>query len=179
MDSPALFLVSCVMARRPPPALDRIDIKILATLQEHGRMTIQRLADIVGLSPRPSLERVRRLEAGGIIIGYQAVIDLDKLRRPVTVFTEVALEKQAHRARFERYLADLDEAVECWEVSGASDYLIRFVCLDLVSYDALTTAMSENPALGVARTVSHIALRPVRRFKGYPNRLLAPEPRKP
>ena len=177
MDSLTLFLVSCAMARHPPPALDRIDVKILATLQERGRMTIQKLAEIVGLSPRACLERVRRLEAAGIIAGYQAVVDLDKLRRPVTVFTEVTLEKQAHKARFERYLADLDEAVECWEVSGTSDYLIRFVCADLVRYDTLTAAMAEDPALGVARTVSHIGLRPVRRFKGYPSGLLAPEPR--
>ncbi len=177
MDSAAPFLVSCAMTRRPPPALDRIDVKILATLQEQGRMTIQRLADIVGLSPRPCLERVRRLESAGIIVGYRAEIDLDKLRRPVTVFTEVTLEKQTHKVRFERYLADLDEAVECWEVSGTSDYLIRFVCSDLVRYDTLTAAMTEDPALGVARTVSHIALRPVRRFKGFPSTLFAKEPR--
>ncbi len=162
------------MARKPQPALDRIDVKILATLQEHGRMTIQKLAGIVGLSPRPCLERVRRLEASGIISGYRAVIDIDRLIRPVTVFTEVALEKQTHKSRFERRLAAISEAVECWELSGASDYLVRFVCADLVRYDALATALTEDRDLGVARTVSHIALRPVRRFKGYPESVLAP-----
>lgn len=139
-------------------------------------MTIQKLAGIVGLSPRPCLERVRRLEASGVISGYQAVIDIDRLIRPVTVFTEVALERQTHKLRFERYLASIEEAVECWELSGASDYLVRFVCADLVRYDALTAALTEDRDLGVARTVSHIALRPVRRFKGYPDALLAPKP---
>src|SRR5437016_4545236 len=79
------------MAPRRPPALDRIDVKILAQLQAHGRSTIQKLADEVGLSPRPCLERVRRLEAAGIIIGYRAVLDIERLARPVTVFAEIAL----------------------------------------------------------------------------------------
>lgn len=165
------------MAKRPAPALDRIDVKILAILQQHGRMTVQKLAGLVGLSPRPCLERVRRLEAAGIISGYRAVIDLDRLNRPVTVFTEITLEKRAHKASFERYLAGIEEATECWELSGESDYLVCFVCDDLVRYDALSTALTDDSNLGVARTVSHIVLRAVWRFKGYPSSLLAPKAR--
>jgi DNA-binding Lrp family transcriptional regulator len=160
------------MASRRPPALDRIDIKILAQLQAHGRTTIQKLAGDVGLSPRPCLERVRRLEAAGIIIAYQAVLDIERLSRPVTVFTEIALERQASQSRFERRLAAIEEAVECWEVSGTFDYLARFVCADLTAYQALSTALIDDERLGVGRIVSHIALRPVRRFAGYPTSLL-------
>lgn len=160
------------MASKRPPALDRIDLKILATLQRDGRMTNQKLAEVVALSPRASLERVRRLEAAGIISGYQAVIELRELTRPVNVFVEIVLEKQANRRRFEKRLSALDEVVECWEVSGNVDYVARFVCIDMVAYEELTAGLIDDDTLGVARIVSHVALRPVRRFAGYPESLL-------
>jgi DNA-binding Lrp family transcriptional regulator len=161
------------MAARRPPALDRIDVKILAVLQRSGRSTIQELADRIGLSPRASLERVRRLEAAGIISGYRAVIDIDRLSRPVNVFAEIMLAKQAHRAGFERRLAALEEVIECWEVSGAVDYFARFLCADLAAYEALTARLIDDPDFGVARVVSHVALRAVRRFAGYPETLFS------
>jgi len=159
-----------------PPALDRIDVRILVVLQRDGRSTIQKLAERVGLSPRACLERVRRLEAGRLIIGYQAIIDVERLSRPVTVFAEIALEKHGKRDRFERRLGTIEEVVECWEVSGAADYVARFVCADLATYQALTAALIDDSTLGVARIVSHIGLRPVRRFSGYPESLLARKP---
>src|SRR5262249_3256378 len=125
------------MAAKRAPALDRIDIKILAALQRDGRSTIQKLGRAVGLSPRASLERVRRLEASGIIAGYQAVVEIGRLSRPVNVFAEIILERQANRGRFEKRLAALEEVVECWEVSGTVDYLARFVCAGLPAYGEL------------------------------------------
>jgi Lrp/AsnC family transcriptional regulator, regulator of ectoine-degradation genes len=160
------------MVRKRPPALDRIDLKILAALQRDGRSTIQKLSETVGLSPRPCLERVRRLQAAGIIVGFQAVLDLERLGRPVSVFAEIALEKHARRDEFERRIAEVEEITECWEVSGTFDYLARFVCVDLVRYEALSSALIDDPRLGIARVVSHVALRPVRRFRGYPVSLL-------
>jgi DNA-binding Lrp family transcriptional regulator len=160
------------MPAKRPPALDRIDIRILSALQKNGRSTIQNLAGAVGLSPRACLERVRRLEAARIVTGYQAQIDLALLSRPVNVFAEIVLEKQAQQSRFEQRLAGIEEVVECWEVSGTVDYLARFVCADLAMYQALTTELIDDPRLGVARIVSHVALRPIRRFTGYPESLL-------
>jgi DNA-binding Lrp family transcriptional regulator len=162
------------MTRKRSPALDRIDIKILATLQRDGRSTIQKLAQIVGLSARPCLERVRRLEGAGVIAGYRAVIAVEQLSRPVTVFAEIAVERQAQRERLVKRLTSIEDIVECWEVSGAVDYLARFVCVDVARYEALTTELIDDPQLGVSRIVSHIALRPIRRFEGYPATLLAP-----
>lgn len=161
------------MAKRPP-ALDRIDVKILAALQRNGRMTIQKLAGVAGLTPRPCLERVRRLETAGIIAGYQAVLALERISNPVTIFAEIVLERQGRQDHLEKRLVAIEEVVECWEVSGDRDYLARFVCSDLARYETLTTDLIDNPDLGVARIVSHIALRPVRRFAGYPASLLAP-----
>jgi len=164
-----------MMAKRAP-ALDRIDVKILAGLQHNGRIAIQELAFKVGLSPRATLERVRRLESAGIISGYNAVIDVAKLTRPVTVFAEIALTNQVHHGPLERRLAGIEEVVECWEVSGAVDYVARFACTDLAAYAALTEALIDDPKLGIARIVSHVALRPVRRFSGYPETLFTRKP---
>ncbi len=161
------------MAAKRPPALDAIDVKILAALQRDGRSTVQKLAHRVGLSPRACLERVRRLEGAGIIAGYQAVIDLRHLSRPVNVFAEIILDRQANGRRLEKRLTALDAVVECWEVSGAVDYVARIVCADLAEYEELTSGLIDEEALGVARIVSHVALRPIRPFSGYPERLLA------
>jgi DNA-binding Lrp family transcriptional regulator len=108
-----------------------------------------------------------------VIAGYQAVVELARLARPVNVFAEIILEKQANRGRFEKRLAALEDVVECWEVSGTVDYVARFVSPDLAAYEELTSALIDDPNLGVARIVSHVALRPVRRFSGYPESLLA------
>jgi DNA-binding Lrp family transcriptional regulator len=153
--------------------LDRIDLKILSALQRNGRTSIQKLSGTAGLSPRACLERVRRLEKSGIITGYHAEVELSRLSQPVNVFAEIVLEKHAHQGRLEQRLAATEEVVECWEVSGTIDYLARFVCPDLTAYQALTTRLIEDQNLGVARIISHIALRPIRRFSGYPDSLLA------
>jgi DNA-binding Lrp family transcriptional regulator len=160
------------MTAKRSPALDRIDVKILAALQRHGRQSIQKLSATAGLSARACLERVRRLEASGTIIGYQALIDVAKLSKPVTVFAEIVLEKQARQGDLEKRLASIEEVVECWEVSGAVDYVARFVCADLAGYQELTNRLIDDPKVGVARIVSHVALRPIRRFAGYPETLL-------
>jgi DNA-binding Lrp family transcriptional regulator len=160
------------MVIRSSPTLDRVDISILSSLQRNGRATVQSLAERVGLSPRACLERVRRLEAAKVIIGYQAVIDIAHLSRPINVFAEIILDRQARQAGFERRLARIDNVVECWEVGGTVDYIARFVCPDLTLYEALTARLIEDSSLGVARIISHVALRPIRRFAGYPESLL-------
>src|SRR5258707_8411297 len=132
------------MAAKRPPALDRIDVKILAALQREGGSTIQKLAPTVGLSPRASLERVRRLEAGGIMAGYQGVVEIARLFRPVNVFAEIILERQANRGRFEKRLVALEEVVECWEVSGTVDYVARFVCAGLAAHEGLTNPLIDD-----------------------------------
>ena len=163
------------MAAKRSPALDAIDVKILAALHRDGRSTIQKLAGRVGLSPRAGLERVRRLEGAGIIAGYQAVLNIDRLTRPITVFAEITLANHGRQDRLERRLVEIGEAVESWQVSGDFDYLVRFVCADIATYEELTNDLVADERLGIARIVSHVALRAVRRFAGYPESLLAPK----
>jgi Lrp/AsnC family leucine-responsive transcriptional regulator len=144
--------------------------QILAALRRDGRQSIQKLSATADISV--PARRVRRLEASGTIIGYQALIDVAKLSKPVTVFAEIVLEKQARQGDLEKRLASIEEVVECWEVSGAVDYVARFVCADLAGYQELTNRLIDDPKLGVARIVSHVALRPIRGFAGYPEALL-------
>ena len=73
------------------PNLDRIDIKILMALHEDGRITNAALFELVGLSPSPCIQRVKRREESGLIAGYQAEIDVHRLADTITVFTEVTI----------------------------------------------------------------------------------------
>jgi DNA-binding Lrp family transcriptional regulator len=90
----------------------------------------------------------------------------------VTIFAEITLEKHGRQDRAEHALTAVEELTECWQVTGDVDYLARFVCTDIARYEALSSALLEDAELGIARIVSHIALRPVRRFAGYPVALL-------
>lgn len=153
-----------------PPKLDAIDLKILALLQAQGRITNQKLAEAVGLSPSPCLERVKRLESAGYIERYGAVLNVEKLYGAVTVFAEIALKEHGAepQSRFEKFINTIDQAVECFEVSGKQDYIARFVCADINAYQKLTSDLLENPKLGISQISSRIVLRRVKQFSGYP-----------
>ncbi len=150
--------------------LDRMDLKILSQLQTNGRITNQRLADMVGLSPSACLERVRRLERARIILGYATELDLARLGQPLTVFAEVALEHhgQGGQRAFEERLAKIEEAVECFEISGPFDYLVRFVCPGIDHYQKLTGRMLSDPRLNVRQITSLVAMRNVFRRPAPP-----------
>src|SRR5262245_63883110 len=107
------------MNAKRPPALDEIDIKILATLQRDGRSTVEKLAQLINLSSRACLERVRRLEAAGVIAGYRAEVELGQLSKPINVIAEIVLEKQAQQGQFEQRISTIEEIVECWEIGRA------------------------------------------------------------
>jgi DNA-binding Lrp family transcriptional regulator len=121
------------------PKLDRIDLRILAHLQRHGRTTNVDLADAVGLSPSPCLLRVRRLEKAGYIAGYGAHLMLEKLGGMQTVFTQVTLldHRRDDILKFEASIRNIDELVECHLVSGGFDYLLKFVTRNVVHYQNL------------------------------------------
>ncbi len=152
------------------PKLDAIDIRILALLQKEGRLTNQKLAETIGLSASPSLERVKRLESAGYIKRYGAVLDVEKLYGAVTVFAEIALKEHGAQAqsRFEKHIKTIEEAVECFEISGKQDYIARFVCRDVNAYQELTSDLLENPKLGINQISSRIVLRRVKEFSGFP-----------
>ncbi len=153
-------------------ALDRIDRQILSILQADGRITNQALSERVALSPRACLDRVRRLEASGLISGYMALVDPRRLGGLLTIVVEVSLRDQsaATHARFEARMRATDEVVECFLVSGNCDYVLRLACASLDHYRDLTNAWTDDPALGVERIASKPELQTVKPFRGYPVR---------
>ncbi len=150
--------------------LDRIDRRILAILQEDGRITNQALSAHVALSPRACLERVRRLEKAGLITGYMALVEPRKLGGVLTIVVEVSLRDQsaATHARFEARMRGCDEVIECFLVSGNFDYVLRLACQNLDHYRELTNAWTNDPALGIERISSQPELQTIKSFRGYP-----------
>jgi Lrp/AsnC family leucine-responsive transcriptional regulator len=123
----------------PKPSLDAIDWRILAALQENGRLTNVELAERVGLSPSPCLRRVRRLEASGAIRAYRALLDPRALGLDLTVFVELKVGRHSRENAdaLEAALAAIPEVVSCHMVSGAADFLIEVMAPDLAAYERL------------------------------------------
>src|SRR3974390_3434224 len=117
--------------------LDGIDLKILAALQEDGRVTTQELAERVGLSASPCARRVRMLEEAGGITGYVAGGAQDRVGLPISVFASVKLERQREEEldRFSAAVRLWPEVVDCYLMTGQRDYLLRIVVPDLESYE--------------------------------------------
>lgn len=150
--------------------LDRTDRLLLSLLQQDGRLSAQALSESVHLSARATLNRVRRLEAQGLIEGYGARVHRAALGEHVSVFAEVALkdQRQATVQRFERHTLQCPEVVGCWLVSGRYDYLLRLGCRDLAHYRDLTNAWLDNVALGIEKIVTSTELQTVKEFTGFP-----------
>jgi len=148
--------------------LDKIDLKILGVLQRDARIRNAQLAEQVNLSQSACLARVKKLEHAGIVRGYSAIIDAAKLGQSVTVFAAITLSEQGkeRQAKFEAKLKSMPEVAECHVISGATDYLARFVCTDLARYHEITEALLADPALAVQHIDSNIVHRPLKAFAG-------------
>ncbi|HTW29733.1 MAG TPA: Lrp/AsnC family transcriptional regulator [Acetobacteraceae bacterium] len=135
--------------------LDRADIAILERLQRDGRATAVELGEAAGLSASPCHRRQKLLEEAGIITRYVALLDQERVGLPVTVFVSVALAAQGadQLAAFERALADCPEVMECYEMTGSSDYLLRVVAPDLARFESfLRTRLTRMPAVQGVRS---------------------------
>lgn len=116
--------------------LDALDRKLLRLLQEDGRIPNVELAERVGLSPTATSERVKRLTRDGIIAGYGARLDPQKLGRGFLVFVEVTLDKTTPDVfdRFATAVARAPDVLECHLVAGGFDYLIKTRVADMAAY---------------------------------------------
>ncbi len=166
-------MLQCIMAGSlSEMRLDRIDYTILEHLQRDGRATSGELADAAGLSASPALRRQKLLEDDGIIRRYVALLDQDRVGLPVNVFVSVRLQAQTddHLAAFEKAVTELPEVMECYVMSGASDYLLRVVAPDLGAYEEfLRTRLTRMP--GVRGVESAFALKRVVYRTNLPLRL--------
>lgn len=142
--------------------LDRLDLAILDRLQLNGRATAQELGEAANLSASPSHRRQKLLEEAGIIKGYVALLDQDKVGLAVNVFVTIKLanHQDATLRHFERAMEACPEVMEMYEMTGASDYLLRVVASDVASYEAfLRGRLVQTP--GVQSIESALALKRV------------------
>jgi len=146
--------------KAPNIKLDKIDLRILAALQADARLRNVELADQVGLSASPCLRRVKRLQDTGVIRGYATLVDPEAVGLPVSVFIQVTLERQTEAALeiFERHMAEWPEVMECYLMTGDSDYLLRVVAADLSAYQEFLMQKLTRVD-GVASIKSSFALR--------------------
>ncbi len=117
--------------------LDTTDRRMLAVLQEDGRITNQDLSQKVGLSPTPCLRRLKRLEEDGVIRGYSAIVDPKAYGLPFSVFVSVRLSQQTqeHIAEFEKAVEGWNEVAECYLMTGSQDYLLRVLTDGIDGYE--------------------------------------------
>ncbi len=134
--------------------LDAIDWKILAELQEDGRITNVELARRVGISAPPCLRRVRALEEAGYIRGYRALLDEKRLGYEVTVFALVHLSSQAEPdlAAFEAFVRAQPLVRECWMLSGEVDFILKCVAPDLTTFQAFVAELTGAPHVRNVKT---------------------------
>jgi DNA-binding Lrp family transcriptional regulator len=162
-------------------ALDRRDVEILAELQRDSRQTVQQLAAKVGLSATPCWKRVKDMEAAGVIRGYGAVLDRERVGLQLCVLAEVNLTQhnEALVREFERAVASCPQIISCYSTTGAADYSIKVLAADIKSYEAfLHDTAFKLP--GVTHIRSSVVLKEIKSETTLPIRVpAAPASRAP
>ena len=119
--------------------LDKLDLKILKLLQENGKISNLQLSSEIGLSPAPTLERVKKLENANIIKSYHASVNEAVLGLGVKAFIQISLVRQIDNvmSKFNEHISEIDEVVECFQVTGNFDYLLKVFVKDIPAFEKL------------------------------------------
>ncbi len=143
--------------------LDATDLRILTELQLDSSLTNIELAKRVHLSPSPCLTRVKALEAAGVIDRYVALVNPKQLGLNLSVFISISLKEQSKSAlaEFEQRIAEHDEVMECYLMTGDSDYLIRVAVADITALEKFILEQL-SPIPGIEKIRSSFALKQVR-----------------
>ena len=130
--------------------LDKVDLQILRTLQQNARLTTKELAARVSLSSTPVFERLKRLETGGYIKRYMAVLDAEKLNQGFVVFCNVKMSSMSRdiASGFAERMRQTPEVVECYNISGSFDYLLKIHAPNMKYYQEFI--------LNILGTVEHL-----------------------
>ena len=156
-----------------PALIDDFDARLLAALQDNGRLTNQELADRIGLSASQCSRRRAALEAAGLIRGYRAELAAEALGFPLLVFIQITLATHSgdNAEKFRKLISDLDEVQEAHAVTGDNDYLLKAVLADLKSLSVLINDVL-LPHESVARVRSSIVLDRLKETTRLPLRAL-------
>lgn len=119
--------------------IDDIDKKILEILQARAKITNAKLSEEIGLSPAPTLERVKKLEQMGIITSYHAKLNTEKIGLGVTTFVLATLigHNRANIEGFIKAIENIPEVIECHHITGAGDFILKVVAKDIASYQKI------------------------------------------
>jgi len=131
------------------PELDETDLQILGLLQDDCRTPLARICEAVGLSAPAVLERIKKLEAAGVVLGYRALLDARRLGLDITAFIGVLITHPDRIADFERKVAALDDVLECHHVTGGYTLLIKAKTANTSSIswvNAQNSALMASPA---------------------------------
>lgn len=151
--------------------MDQIDRLLLRALQADSSRSIADLAEQVGTSTSACHRRIKALEASGVISGYSAVLDPQRLGLTLQAIVEITLISQSREAmdRFEQAVGDFDDILECQLMSGNADYVLRVAARDLEQFDRIhRDCLSRLPGVSAMRT--SFAIRTIKPWRGYPTR---------
>ncbi|MGO1748708.1 MAG: Lrp/AsnC family transcriptional regulator [Marinobacter sp.] len=149
--------------------LDKLDQRILAILQQDGRISNQQLAEQVGLSPAACWRRVRTLEETGIIKGYSAHLAPEMVGQGLCVLVNLSLQRHTidSTAEIEQQVSSYPEVLQCFAVTGNADFVLRVVVPDMVSYDRFLNEKIFT-LQGIAQVHSNFALREIKNTQMIP-----------
>jgi Lrp/AsnC family leucine-responsive transcriptional regulator len=136
--------------------LDAIDLQILQTLQQDCKMSLARIGELVGLSAPSVIERIKKLEQGGVIRGYHAVLDSRRLGLDITAFIGVVIEHPTGIDGFEEQVSSLEGVLECHHVTGQHTLLLKVKTQNTSALEHLISKIRSVP--GVARTETMVVL---------------------
>jgi len=138
------------------PALDKIDLSILKLLQENARATVKEIAAKVHLSTTPVHERIKRMEQSGVIKQYATLVDHTKVKKGLMVICYVSLKEHSKNAgiKFIKSINALNEVVECYNISGEFDFMLKVVEENMDSYyDFHVNRLSQIENMGNVQSV--------------------------
>lgn len=138
------------------PALDKMDLGILKLLQQNARITVKEIAEQVHLSTTPVHERIKRLEQNGVIKQYATLVDFTKVKKGLKVICYVSLKEHSKNSglKFIKAINELNEVIECYNISGEFDFMLKVVCEDMNSYyDFHVNRLSQMDNMGNVQSV--------------------------
>jgi len=147
-------------------SLDAIDAQILSLLQRDGRMQRNAISDEVGLSVSAVSERMRKLEAHGIIEGYHAVIDAKRLRLDITAFIRVRVDGSEHYDRFVNEVTDMPEVLELHSITGEGSHVLKIRTKNTTTLERFLSQIQALP--GVSGTSTSIVLSSFKETRAVP-----------
>jgi DNA-binding Lrp family transcriptional regulator len=144
--------------------LDKIDFRILSILRTQGRISNVQLANLVGLSASPCLERVKRLETLGIIMGYSAQLNPSVFGPTVTILAEISLKSHGIHdfSKFERKVRVIPEVAEVYQMGGRLDYLVKLICRDVSQFQDIMEDLLRSEDVPISTFYGHIVLKEIK-----------------